>query len=128
MSSILLVDDDPMLLSCLEELLVQARYTVIARQSAADALVEVEKGTPVDLVITDYKMSGMDGIEFLFKLRHLHPDVPAFMLTGHGTLEGFLKANCLGAVDYLHKPVRARDLVRIVENALADRKRSIIAA
>lgn len=119
MGTILLVDDDPAMLSSLAEILERSRHVIIARQSAAEALAEVRAGAHVDLVITDYRMARMDGVEFLRALRFLRPHVPAMVLTGHATLDCFLQAKGLGIHQFLEKPFKMRDLMRSVEDALA---------
>ena len=118
--TILLVDDDPMVLNILCDLLRQCGYTVIAAGEASAALAESGRGTSIDLVITDYQMAGMNGLEFLHEFRRRHPTVPAIMLTGHRSLEGHQDAAGLGATAYLHKPFRSRELMRVVAGALGD--------
>jgi two-component system nitrogen regulation response regulator NtrX len=118
--TILLVDDDPMVLNCLADLLQRSGYTVIAEREASAALADSTTGVNIDLVITDYQMAGMDGLEFLYELRRMHPTIPAIMVTGHETLENYQKAICLGTTAYLTKPFRARELLRVVAVALGD--------
>ena len=120
MKTILLVDDDPVLLSCIHELLQLCRYSVISKPAASEALSEVTGGASIDLVITDCRMSGIDGIEFLHKLRHLRPTIPVIVLTGHGTMESYMKAQGLGVTAFIQKPVSSRDLIRVVAGALGD--------
>jgi DNA-binding NtrC family response regulator len=119
MKKIMLVDDDAVLLQCLTELLEKFQYAVMAFSRAEVALAALADGTHVDLVITDYRMQGMDGVQFLYGLRSLRPDVPAVVLTAHGTLDGYLKAKDLGAIEFLQKPVKARDLVRTIDENLS---------
>lgn len=121
MKTILIVDDDPALLSCLGELLQQCRYSVISKPAASEALSEVTGGASVDLVITDYRMSGVDGIEFLHTFRQLRPNVPVIVLTGHGTMEGYMKAQGLGVTAFIQKPIGTRELIRVVAGALGDK-------
>ena len=121
MKTILLVDDDTVLLSCLGELLQQCRYSVISKAEASEALSEVTAGASVDLVITDYRMSGIDGIEFLYQFRQQRPNVPVIVLTGYGTLDGYMKAQGLGATAFIQKPISTRDFIRVVAGALGDK-------
>jgi DNA-binding NtrC family response regulator len=118
--TILLVDDDPNVLDCLCDLLQRNGYTVVAEREASAALAKSGAGTRIDLVITDYQMSGMDGLEFLYELRRMHPTIPAIMVTGHETLENYQKATGLGTTAYLTKPFRARELMHVVAVALGD--------
>jgi len=118
--TILLVDDDAIVLNCLGDLLRRCGYAVMAAREASAALAESAAGASFDLVITDYQMAGMDGLEFLCRFRRMYPTVPAIVLTGHGTLENYQKAVGLGTTAYLPKPFRARELMRVVAVALGD--------
>jgi len=116
--TILLVDDDPVVLNCISDLLQRSGYTVITEREASAALARTDAGANFDLVITDYQMAGMDGLEFLCRFRQMRPAVPAIMLTGHGTLESYQKAIGLGATACLPKPFKSRELMCLVAFAL----------
>jgi two-component system response regulator PilR (NtrC family) len=78
----------------------------------------VRDGAEVDLVITDYRMPVMDGLEFLILLKQILPAVPVIMLTAYGAVETYLKSLSLGVFEYVNKPVKAKELGRIVKAAL----------
>jgi two-component system response regulator GlrR len=118
MKTILLVDDDRDILSYLEDTLTTFGYHVIPKPDALSALAAIQEGTKVDLVVTDYRMPGMNGHEFFTALRRVLPSVPVIMLTGHGSVETYLKSLSLGLCDYVSKPVEAKELDRIVKAAL----------
>ena len=118
MRTILLVDDEIEILKSLGEILERFGYTVIARTEAKEALSVVRDGAKIDLVITDYRMPVMDGLEFLNALRQLDRSVPVIVLTAYGAVESYLKSLSLGVFDYINKPIKAKELGRIVQAAI----------
>jgi CheY-like chemotaxis protein len=119
MKTVLLVDDEIENLRSLGEILNRFGYNVIAKPDAPSALAAVRGGTHVDLVITDYRMPAMDGLDFFILLKQILPAVPVIMLTAYGAVETYLKSLSLGIFEYVNKPVRAKDLGRVVKSALA---------
>ncbi len=117
--TILLVDDDNESLQDMSEILRMSGYSVAVFHEAPSALYfanrEVRK---FDLVITDYRMPGMNGLELVEALRRLLPDVPVIMLTAHGDIDTYFKAFKLGIFEYINKPVNASEFRRIVKVAL----------
>jgi len=118
MKTILLVDDDRDVLSYLEDTLTTLGYRVIPKPDAVSALSVIQDGTKIDLVVTDYRMPGMDGHEFFNAIKQALPSLPVIILTGHGSVETYLKSLSLGLSDYVSKPVEPRELDRIVKAAL----------
>jgi DNA-binding NtrC family response regulator len=116
--TILLVDDDPENVRNYSEILVELGYRVIARGKVDSALTLVEGNTALDLVITDYRMPGESGRDFIVALRHLRPRLPVIMITAYGNIETFLHSISLGAFEYVNKPITKKELERIVLNAL----------
>jgi DNA-binding NtrC family response regulator len=116
--TVLLLDDEPEILKSLGEILSRFGYQVITQSDARSALSLLKGGTRVDLVITDYRMPGMDGLEFLNALRLHDPRVPVIMLTAYGAVESYLKSIILGVFEYVNKPIKAKELGRVVKAAL----------
>jgi DNA-binding NtrC family response regulator len=119
MKTILLVDDEVQILEVLTEILTRFGYKVISRLDARSALSVIHAGTTIDLVITDYRMPGMNGAELIISLRKLVPAVPVIMLTGFSSVELYLQSLSLGAYEHLNKPIKIKDLLRVVKAALA---------
>ena len=107
---ILMIDDEPDVLAGLEMILSQREYLVKGVTSGDEALelLEVE---PFDLVITDLKMPGIHGAEFVGLLVHRWPETPVVVLTGMGAVSTAVEMMQLGAADYLSKPVDPSELL-----------------
>ena len=118
MQTILLVDNEHNMLEIGKETLNMFGYKVIPRSDAESALSVIKEGTDLDLVITDYRMPGMNGVEFLTILRKTLPSVPVIVLTGYSSVETYLESLSLGAFEYLNKPFKKRELYRTVRSAL----------
>jgi len=119
MKTLLLVDDDHDILDTLADVLSSMGYKVITKSDAKAALTLLREGTPVDLIITDYHMPGIDGLEFIILIKQMLPDVPAVLITGQGEIDPYVKSLSLGVFEYLTKPVTMKDLRRVVHAALA---------
>ena len=114
---ILVVDDDAALRTVLVGLLGQAGYEARAVESAERAL-EVVGSAPVDLVVTDVRMPGMDGLGLLSALGKSAPDLPVVVITAHGTVPMAVEAMKLGAKDFLLKPFDREEVIATVSRAL----------
>src|SRR5438093_1577457 len=112
--TILVVDDEAAMGDVLVRQLSQVGYAARAVDSGQRALALIASG-PVDLVITDFKMSGMDGMTLLTELARAAPDVPAIMLTGHGNVQRAVEAMKAGAKEFMMKPHDRSELIAIVE-------------
>jgi two-component system response regulator GlrR len=114
---IFLVDDDPDLLSLLTMRLASAGYEVHTAQSAEQALSQLPLIKP-DLVISDLRMEGMDGLALFEAIRRLHVSLPVIILTAHGSIPEAVAATKSGVFSFLTKPVGGRELLKEVEKAL----------
>jgi len=117
METILIVDDEKNYLLVLEALLVDAGYEVITSGSASKAL-EIASSHDLDLVITDMRMPGQDGMEFLAQLGSRHSDLPVIMMTAYATVEKAVKAMKRGAFDYITKPFKNEELILTIRKAI----------
>ena len=115
-AKILLVDDEPNVLKALSRLLRD--YELTTASSGEEALLIAENST-FDLVISDYRMPGMDGISFLIMFAQLQPDAVRLILTGHADLEGTLHAiNDIGVFRFINKPWSNLEILHAVEKGL----------
>src|SRR5258706_8520529 len=109
MSRILLVDDDPDLHRLIAPALASDGHTVLSAMSGTEGLQTLAR-EPVDLVIIDYVMPVMDGVQFLGELRRVHPDLRCIMVTGNDTPEAVLGALRCRCSDFLVKPLSIAEL------------------
>ena len=105
MDKLLLIDDEPDILRVLSISLKADGYDVVSAQNGPEGIAAFEKEKP-DIVITDIKMPGMDGIEVLKKIKGLNTDTEVIIITGHGDIENAIEALKHGASDYINKPIR----------------------
>ncbi|MHB8655247.1 MAG: sigma-54-dependent transcriptional regulator [Terriglobia bacterium] len=103
--SVLIVDDEQSARDLCVEILHRMGFKTETAESGARAL-EVMEREPVDIVLTDVRMPGLDGIELLKILRQKYPETDVVMMTGFGTIQASVEAIKLGAYDYLTKPFK----------------------
>jgi DNA-binding NtrC family response regulator len=115
--SILCVDDEPAVAMIVEHTLRQAGHETVSARNVAEALQVLSRGG-VELIISDYKMPGLSGLEFLELPTSEGFDIPLIMLTGHASIEHAVASIKAGAVDYITKPLRPEQLTHAVEQAL----------
>jgi DNA-binding NtrC family response regulator len=113
---ILLVDDETEFLDLMTKRLDRRNFQVSTAANGVDALKVLET-TPVDVVVLDVRMPGMDGIETLRRIKALTPATEVILLTGHANMEVALEGMNLGAFDYLLKPVAINDLIFKIQDA-----------
>ena len=116
---ILIVDDESVVTQSLSALLeLETDYAVMTYQSPAAALGAIQD-TPVDLVISDFLMPEMNGLEFLSQFKRRYPDVPRIMLTGYADKENSIRAiNEIGLFQYVEKPWDNDQMKLVIDNAL----------
>jgi DNA-binding NtrC family response regulator len=117
MATILCLDDEPAIGLILQDTLERAGHHAVAAHNVPQALQALSGGA-IDLIISDYRMPGLTGLEFLALLRQEGHDTPLIMLTGYGSIEHAVSAIKAGAIDYITKPVRPEQLELAVNQAL----------
>jgi len=115
---ILIVDDDPDILRLLTFRLEGADYAVESADSAERALARLSVAMP-QLVITDLRMSGMDGMALFENIHKSNPTLPVIILTAHGTIPDAVAATQRGVFGYLTKPFDSKELLQQVEKAVS---------
>jgi DNA-binding NtrC family response regulator len=121
--TVMIVDDEEMVLTSLSTYLqLETDYAVVTFTSAEQALAHL-RTQPVDIIVSDFLMPGMDGITFLGKARDLKPDVPRVILTGYADKENAIKAiNEVGLFQYIEKPWDNDELRLIIRNGLEKKR------
>jgi two-component system, NtrC family, response regulator GlrR len=115
--SILIVDDDPSLLRLLGIRLSAAGYDVLPAKNAKEALGLLKSSQP-QLVISDLKMDGMDGMALFEKVRQQQPNLPVIIMTAHGTILDAINATKQGVFSFLTKPFESQELLDTVKQAI----------
>jgi two-component system, NtrC family, response regulator HydG len=116
---LLLVDDDIDMLETLAEGLGEQGFEVITARSAEAALGHLGEESP-DVMVTDLRMAGADGLTLLGQARELHPELPVIVMTAYSAVDTAIEAVRRGAFHYLSKPFRLDELVIFVRRAYED--------
>lgn len=124
MPKILVVDDDTTFLLMLKSFLEKKGYEAVTESTAEKGLDAISHST-FDLILSDYRMPGMDGIEMLSALNELQINTPLILITSYGDIKLAVKAMKLGASDYLTKPVNPEELLALVRSVLEAPKTAV---
>lgn len=114
---ILLIEDDVSAGAAFQKVLRKAGYDVRLVESGEAGLAEAVRQT-FDLVLTDFKLPGLTGLELISRLRVSQPRLPIIMMTAHGTTDTVIQATKLGASEYLVKPFEADELLDLVASVV----------
>jgi CheY-like chemotaxis protein len=114
---ILVVDDEVMVRKQLERLYTQDGFRVLTAPSAEEAL-EYLSGGEIDLVVTDIRLPGMDGIQLIARMKEICPDVPVIAITGYRDIETAVEVLKQGARDFIVKPFSAPAIQQSTRAAL----------
>jgi two-component system nitrogen regulation response regulator NtrX len=119
--TILIVDDEPGVRTALTGVLRDEGYAVDAVATGEACLDRVTRG-PIDLIILDVWLPGMDGLATLARLRERQVDAQVVLISGHGNIESAVRAIKMGAFDFVEKPLSLEKTVLVVRNALRQRR------
>jgi len=119
---LLLIEDDPSTAGSLQKVLQAEGYAVDLAARGDTGLAQAQD-QPYDLVITDLKLPGLDGLQVVAGLHAAKPRLPIIMMTAHGTTETAIDATKLGAFEYLVKPFEVEELLDLVAPAVIHARR-----
>jgi DNA-binding NtrC family response regulator len=122
-NTVLVVDDEQVLAGAMGDYLGRHGYEVDVKSTGEEGLQVIDKKPP-DIVVLDYRLPRMDGLEVLRRIKESRPEVEVIMLTAHGSVQGAVEAMKLGAYDYLGKPLDLEELRLVVAKALQSLRRS----
>ncbi len=114
---VIVIDDEVNAAAALETLLREDGYEVARANDGRSGLALLEK-SDADVVLTDLRMPGMDGLELLARIKEIRPETMVILMTAYGTVKTAVKAMKLGAEDYLGKPIDVEELEVVLEKAL----------
>ena len=118
---VIVIDDEVNAATALETLLREDGYEVSCAHDARAGLALLEK-IDADVVLTDLRMPGMDGLELLQRIKEIRPEVMVLLMTAYGTVKTAVRAMRLGAEDYLGKPIDVEELEIVLERVLEKKR------
>ena len=118
---LVVIDDEVNAAAALETLLREDGYEVSRAHDAKSGLALLET-TDADVVLTDLRMPGMDGLELLARIKEIRPDTMVILMTAYGTVKTAVRAMKMGAEDYLGKPIDVEELEVILQKVLEKKR------
>jgi len=117
---ILVVDDEPAIVSLLSTILREKGWDVTGAHSGTEGIEKLERGR-YDVILSDLMMPGDSGIDLLRAAKEIHPDVEVILMTGYATADTAIEAMRGGAFHYVGKPLKAQEVLNLVDKAYAQR-------
>ncbi len=127
MHKVLVVDDDNDMCMLLTRFLTRNNYTVSSANSGQAAIDWMKKNTP-DLVLCDFRLDDMTGVQILSRIKEMHPDAAVIIITGYSDVKDAVEVMKLGAFDYVTKPLFPDEILLTIKKALSDEPRETAVA
>jgi len=121
MTSILIIDDDPTICMMLQALLKRKSYEVDTSFSAKSGLVKI-KAKAYDLIISDFRLPDINGLELLDQIKNKYPDIPVIIMTSYADIKTAVNAMKRGAFDYISKPLNPDEILILIKKALTGKQ------
>ena len=118
---VLVVDDEPMIVSLLSTILRERGWDVTEARSGTDGIDQLDRAR-FDVILTDLVMPGDSGIDLLRSAKEIHPDVEVILMTGYATADTAIEAMRNGAFHYIMKPLKTEEVVNLAEKAYSQRQ------
>jgi len=115
--NILLIDDEATQRDILCGYLKKKGYKILSASSGEDG-INITKNSSIDIILSDFKMTDLNGIQVLEQVRKINPEISFVIVTAYGTVENAVKAMRLGAFDYISKPVDLDELDLMIERII----------
>lgn len=118
MHRVLIVEDDSATRRLVSQVLRHQGYAITETENGLEAIQTLEQDADYDLIVTDLRMSHMDGLELLAEARLRWPHIPVVILSVHTVSEWKQTAMQYGAAEYLTKPFNQNELISVIANAI----------
>lgn len=120
---IAVAEDEAPIRNLLAGIISQQGHEVAGFENGRDVLAHIRGGAPCDLLVTDIQMPKMNGLELIEALGEDRPDLPVVVVTGHGDMDLLIELIRLGCDDFVHKPIKARELTEKISQVLEMKRR-----